>query len=250
MMDIFSFLLISLIIQIFFFLPAYFKKTDVFTDFSYSLTFIVLVIFALLNNFNLINFILSIMIFLWALRLGIYLGYRIHKIGRDSRFDNIRNNFFKFLGFWVLQGISVFVILLNSFLIFKTPITNFNFWSVIGIFIWLSGFLIESISDLQKFKFKLINKNKWTNIGLWKYSRHPNYFGEILCWWGIFIFSIFYLNLTNSLISLISPLYITILLLFFSGVPLIEKKYDEKYKANKEYQKYKKETNLLFPKLF
>lgn len=249
-MDLLTFLLVSLIIQILFFIPAFFKKTDVFTDFSYSLTFIILIIFSIFNNYNLVNLILFLMIFIWSTRLGIYLGYRISKIGRDSRFDNIRNNFFKFLGFWVLQGISVFVILLNSFFVFKNQVTTFNFWSILGIMIWSLGFLIESISDNQKFKFKLKNKNKWTDVGLWKYSRHPNYFGEMLCWWGIFIFSLFYLNLTNSLISLISPLYITILLLFFSGVPLIEKKYDEKFKDNKEYLKYKKKTNLLIPKLF
>lgn len=189
------------------------------------------------------------MINLWAIRLGIYLFYRINKIGRDKRFDEIRIDFFKFSGFWLLQAVSVFVILLNCLLLFSKDLSvlSFNYLSIVGVLVWLVGLLIESVSDCQKFNFKNQNKNTWTNIGLWKYSRHPNYFGEMLCWIGIFVFSIFYLNLMFVLLSLISPLLIILLLRFVTGIPTTEKRLDDKFKNNKEYKKYKQKTNLLLP---
>ncbi len=187
------------------------------------------------------------MIVFWALRLGSYLFYRINKLGKDVRFDKIRTDFKKFFMFWVFQGISVFIISVNAIVLFSKENLTFNYLSVIGVLLWTVGLSIEAIADIQKFKFKQKNIKTWTNIGLWKYSRHPNYFGEMLCWVGVFVYSLFYLNLTNVLYSIVSPLFIIFLLLFVSGVPTIEKKYDNKFKDNKDYQKYKQKTNLLLP---
>jgi steroid 5-alpha reductase family enzyme len=250
MLNILYYLLISLLIQIVLFIPAYIFKTDKLTDLSYSLSFIILSLFAFFSNsYNVIKLILLLMINLWAIRLGSYLFYRINKIGRDKRFDEIRNNFYKFSSFWLLQAISVFIILLNSLILFSKDLSflNFNYLSIVGVFIWLTGLLIESFSDIQKFNYKKNHKNTWTNIGLWKYSRHPNYFGEMLCWVGIFVFSVFYLNVMNILLSLVSPLLIILLLRFVTGIPTTEKKQDSKFKNNKEYVKYKEKTNLLLP---
>jgi steroid 5-alpha reductase family enzyme len=248
MLEILFYLAISLIIQLIMFIPAFLFKTDKLTDLSYSLSFIILGVFAFFSvQYKVVKLILLLMILLWALRLGGYLFYRINKLGKDTRFDNIRNSFFKFLGFWVLQGISVFVILINSLLVFNTNNLLFNYLSLVGLFIFILGLSIEGISDIQKFNFKQKNKDIWINEGLWKYSRHPNYFGEMLCWIGIFVFSSFYLNTMNIVYSLISPLFIVFLLLFVSGIPTLEKKYDHKFKDNPDYLKYKQKTNFLFP---
>jgi steroid 5-alpha reductase family enzyme len=119
---------------------------------------------------------------------------------------------------------------------------------VLGIVIWISGLLIETISDWQKFSFKNNpnNKNLWIQSGLWKYSRHPNYFGEMLCWWGIFIFVLPFIQ-GLSWLTIIGPIFITFILLFVSGIPPLEKRYDKKFADNKKYQDYKKKTSILIP---
>ncbi|MBN1168892.1 DUF1295 domain-containing protein, partial [Candidatus Woesebacteria bacterium] len=119
-----------------------------------------------------------------------------------------------------------------------------------GIMIWILGLIIEAVADQQKFTFKNNPKNKgrWIDTGLWKYSRHPNYFGEMFLWWGVFVFAIPFLN-GLAWITILGPLYISFILIFVSGIPLLEKRYDEKYAVNEDYQNYKKATSLLIPLL-
>lgn len=241
------FLLISLAIQFVLFIPAFLFKTDKLTDLSYSLTFLLLVGIAFFStDFSWQALILFSMIALWALRLGTYLFIRILFMGKDKRFDEYRDNFLLFLRFWVLQGLTVWVVLLSSFLFFnQTP--RFTILSLIGLLVWLAGFIIESFADAQKFVFIRSKKNvgRWIHSGLWAYSRHPNYFGEILCWLGVFLFVVSSLSLTQSLIAFISPLFIAIILIFGTGLPPLEKSADKKWGHNSAYRKYKKETSIL-----
>lgn len=112
------------------------------------------------------------------------------------------------------------------------------------------GIVIESIADSQKFVFKnkSSNKGKWISTGLWKYSRHPNYLGEIMMWVGIFLYCLVYIN-GIGFITILSPIYITILLVAVSGIPTLEKEYDKRYRGSKQYQDYKKNTGILFPRI-
>jgi len=244
-------LLISCIIQTLFFILAAILKTDKFTDLTYGLTFILLSIFSILisGNFTKYKIILLFIIVIWAVRLITYLFKRILIMKKDKRFDGVRENFLKFAQFWFFQAISVWIILLPSIIILTSGnIIELTYMSLLGIIYWLIGMIFETIADIQKFCFKLNpkNKDKWISSGFWKYSRHPNYFGEILCWFGIFVY--IFPNLKGiQIFSIISPLYITILLLFVSGIPILEKSYNERFKNNKEYQKYKKETSILIP---
>jgi steroid 5-alpha reductase family enzyme len=242
-------LFLAMLIQLILFIPAFGYKTDKLTDLSYALTFIILSILLLsINTVTTGKLLLLLMITLWAIRLGAYLVKRIHAMGRDARFDGIREDFFKFLGFWLLQGFTVWVIMIPAALYFSLPDTNITFLSIIGIIVWLKGLLIESIADWQKFSFKSDPKNaqKWIDSGLWAYSRHPNYFGEILCWVGIYIFTAASLSGFSVLLALISPVFITILLLYYSGVPSLEKSADARYGHDHRYRAYKKNTSLLF----
>ncbi len=244
--------LISVILNLLLFIPAFHYKTDKLTDISYSITFIILITIGLFSGGTSIpEVILFIMIFIWAVRLGSFLFIRINRFGRDKRFDDKRDNFIKFLGFWLLQGVSVFIILIPSLLVFSSKVDSFNIYSIFGIIIFLSGLFIESIADFQKFNFitNSKNKGKWIDKGLWSYSRHPNYLGEIMVWSGIYFFAIFYLNLNHILISIISPAFISFLLLFVSGIPILEKSAMKKWGKDKEYRKYLKKTGKLFPKL-
>ena len=247
MLNIFHYLLIALGLNVFLFIPAYIFKTDKLTDLSYSLTFIVLIWLAFFFNVsNTFKLILALMVTLWGLRLGIFLFVRIRKMKRDKRFDGIRENFWRFLKFWVLQGLAVWVILIPSFFKINSGAGRF---CIIGLLIWLIGLLTETIADLQKYKFigNRKNKGKFIDVGLWKYSRHPNYFGEITCWVGIYIFAILSLTPIENVIALASPLFIAILLIFVTGLPPLEKFADKKWGKQKDYKEYKRRTSILIP---
>jgi steroid 5-alpha reductase family enzyme len=241
-------LLISFIIQFLFFIFAASFKTDKVTDLSYGLGFMLIALFYFLQSTLAFSQVLVLLlVLLWGGRIITYLFRRILKTKTDSRFDSIRNNVFKFAGFWVLQAISIWVILLPTIVILISEKHIFlNRFILIGFVIWLLGITIEYFADKQKFQFKSDPKNadKWVSTGLWKYSRHPNYFGEMLCWWGIFIISLPFLSSWQYLV-VISPIYISFLLIFVSGIPPLEKKYDQKYITNKEYQEYKRKTSVL-----
>lgn len=235
---------IILAIQIAFFIIAATRKTDKVTDLAYGLTFAVVAVYLYLTTRTPQALLIASLVGVWGLRLSGYLFIRILKTGTDKRFDGIRNDWRKFAKFWLLQAISIWMISLN-FIYFSS---FGQAYSVLGIFIFVLGLALESLADLQKFAFKSLpeNKNKWVDVGLWKFSRHPNYFGEMLVWWGIFIFTLPSLSGTSYLF-VISPIFITTLLLFVTGIPTIERKYDALFGGQREYQFYRETTNLLVP---
>ncbi len=243
--------LISLGINILMFFIAFANKTDKLTDISYVLSFIFLTWFLVWKNKNLdqIQLIIAIAISIWAIRLGTYLFIRILDMKKDKRFDGIRENFIKFAGFWILQAITVWIVMLPSIIVLGSKENPpMNAITILGLFIYLIGLSVETIADWQKFNFKKKkeNRDKWINSGIWKYARHPNYFGEMLVWWGIFITCLNYLEGIEFL-TIIGPIFISLMLRFVSGVPTIEKRYEEKFGDNKEYRKYKENTRLLIP---
>lgn len=243
-------LAISIAVQVFFFIFAAIRKTDIFTDLSYGITFVIVSWFALFSSRYFAanpKWIIILLISIWGVRLAGYLFMRILTIKKDRRFDEIREDPLRFALFWLFQGISVWVILLPALIfIMYSEITAISMISWIGALVALAGIFIETVADQQKFDFKNENPDKWTDIGLWRFSRHPNYFGELLMWWGIFIFVLPFLE-NIQFLSVIGPIWITALLLFITGIPTIESRYDKKYANSKEYQKYKKETSLLVP---
>jgi steroid 5-alpha reductase family enzyme len=244
-------LLISFGINIFFFIFAAAFKTDKLTDLSYGLSFVILTLFLLIINPNIqpLQLIVALLIIVWGIRLISYLFIRILKIKKDTRFDKIRNKPLEFVKFWLFQALAVWIILLPASTLLTTEIkTGFSLVSSIGIIIFIIGLTIEAAADWQKFTFKNQpeNKNKWIQSGIWKYSRHPNYFGEMTLWWGIFvacspIFSHW------QWLTITGPIFITFILLFVSGIPPLEKRYQKKYTNNQEYQEYKNRTSLLVP---
>lgn len=246
---IYEVLIVSFIVNILLFVPAFILQTDKFTDIGYALTFIFVALYGFLyQSASMIYTIAFIVVVLWALRLGSYLFYRIFNMKKDKRFDQMRKRFVSFLGFWLLQAVTVFIVSIG-FTRLVVVDSSFNPLSLAGIVITLAGLLIESIADIQKFNFKKIpeNSGKWTNIGLWKYARHPNYFGEMLVWWGIFIYGAFYLAGWSLALSVISPLFISFMMLYVSGIPLLRKRWDKKWGKDPKYQEYIKSTRLLVP---
>lgn len=251
MLNIFLFIFV---LQVIFFLYAGLKKTDKVTDLSYGLTFVFASVFTYLLNLqylSLFKTILVILVSVWGIRLSVYLFIRILKTGKDKRFDGIREDIKRFGSFWLLQAISIFIILLpTTYILLSYEDMILNRVSCIGLVVSILGIIIEGFADYQKFVFKnnAKNKGRWIDTGLWKYSRHPNYLGEIMMWVGVFIYSIVYIN-DIALITILSPIYITVLLIGVSGIPTLEKEYDKRYKENKEYEEYKRKTGKLLPKI-
>jgi len=246
-------LLIALILNIVFLIIAYSRKTDKFTDFTYGATFIIIAIYSLVRTGSrpLVSILLLWLVLLWAARLTSYLVYRIRTIKRDKRFDGIRENFRRFANFWIGQAVSAWIILLPTIYFFNHPGVKFTPLMAAGLAVWLLGFYFESVADMQKFTFiqNPKNKGKWIEAGLWKRSRHPNYFGEISMWLGIYLFCLPVMSLPAALACFASPLLIFVLLRFVSGIPILEKQAEAKWGKDKDYQQYRKATPLLIPKL-
>lgn len=231
------------------FLIAFVLQTDKFTDITYSLSFMAIAVFVYLNSGSgsLIT-IATIMVLVWASRLGVFLLYRVSKKGKDSRFDEMRSNFLAFARFWIGQAIVAWALMLP--IIIASPNNRaVSSISLIGLAVWLAGLIIETTADLQKIQFNMNPKNKgnWIDVGIWRYSRHPNYFGEITIWVGIYLYVLPVLSGAEVLLGLVSPLLIIVILRYVSGVPILEKLADKKWGKDSKYKAYKAKTNLLIP---
>ena len=240
--------IITLGIQVLFFAFAAALKTDKVTDLSYSLTFVLLAVILLIGGsaFRASQILVAVLIGTWGIRLGGYLFVRILSIKKDERFDGIREKPVRFAGFWLLQAVSVWTVMLPHILFLTSPEEMpLTFVSWLGAAVWLLGLLTETIADRQKYAFRKdpSHRDQWIQSGLWRFSRHPNFFGESLCWWGLFLVIVPVLQGWRW-IGFVGPVSITVLLLFVSGVPTVEKRSNAKYGHIPEYQRYKERTSL------
>jgi steroid 5-alpha reductase family enzyme len=244
-------LIISIGLNVLLFIPAYRFQTDKLTDLSYSVTFIVVALVAFSQSTRDAGHLLALfMVLLWAFRLGGFLFIRINKLKKDSRFDEMRSKPWSFFRFWLFQGITVFVVLAAVLAYFNSPITNNNFLSYLGWWIFGVGLALEAAADWQKYRFnQKTDKSIWIDTGFWRISRHPNYLGEIMVWSGMYIFCFSSISWLGRGLGLASPVYISVILLFFSGIPLLEKAADKKWSSRKDYQDYKKHVPTLVPTL-
>ena len=193
--------------------------------------------------------IASILVGLWGLRLGYHIFKRNWGKPEDFRYTKMRENWegraylISYVRIFLLQGLLMLLISYPLLLINFFPKEGTELLDYLGIFIWLVGFGFEVIGDYQLSKFIKNRKNEDNRImtdGLWRYTRHPNYFGEALLWWGIYLLAV---SVPYGWVGIISPLAIGYLLLFVSGVPPLEKRYE----GDEDYQEYAKETNKFFP---
>jgi len=242
---------LAFLIQWIVFVPAYLNKTEKFFDLTGSITYISVMIFALILSpeRDLRSWLLFGMVAVWALRLGIFLFSRIQKAGEDRRFREIKKSFPRFLQTWTIQGLWVTFSLAAALVVLTSnKRVGLDIYLVIGLLVWLLGFGIEVIADRQKNQFRQDpeNEGKFIQSGLWAWSRHPNYFGEIVLWVGVLIISLPVL-VGWQWVALISPIFITLLLTRVSGVPMLEKRADEKWGGQADYEAYKKGTSVLVP---
>lgn len=244
---------LAFLIQWVVFVPSFLRQTEKFFDLTGGLTYISLISIALLfsNNIDARAVLLWAMVVVWAGRLGIFLYRRIHKAGKDDRFDELKPSFFRFLIVWTVQALWVTFTMAAALIAITTNTRiGIDVFAVVGFLVWVIGFAIEVTADSQKGSFKSdpANKGKFIRTGLWARSRHPNYFGEILLWVGVLIIALPVLQ-GWQWIALISPVFVALLLIRVSGIPLLEKKADTKWGGQADYEAYKKNTPVLIPKL-
>jgi steroid 5-alpha reductase family enzyme len=241
---------VALTVNAAFFAVAAARKTDVVTDLSYSLTFALLAIALLFTGAaKPVQMVASLLVLLWAVRLGAYLFRRILRMKVDHRFDGIREKPLSFARFWTFQAITVAVVMLPvSYLLDRDHPQGLGGWSIVGAAVSIAGLLLETVADAQKsaFRAKEENRGRFVASGLWRYSRHPNYFGEMLVWWGLFAYVIPELHGAAFAVAA-GPVSITLLLLFVSGIPPLERSADERYGDDPAYRDYKRRTSILVP---
>ena len=229
---------IAFAIQWIAFVPAYLRQTEKFFDITGSLTYISVVIIAALLSSDLDgrSILLVVLIGVWAARLGTFLFRRIHKAGKDVRFDVLKPSFIRFLNVWTIQGLWVSLTLAAALAAITTD--HPPLWR------------LAVLADAQKSRFRSdpANKGRFMNTGLWARSRHPNYFGEIVLWIGIAVIALPVLS-GWQWVTLISPVFVFLLLTRVSGVPMLEKRADKEWGGQDEYEAYKERTPVLVPRL-
>lgn len=234
-----------------FVLAVVLKKNDI-VDIAWGMGFILITVLSLLlvPGYHLRRILVSIFVLIWGFRLAIYIFIRNKGKKEDFRYAKWKKDWGKhwiirsYLQVFILQGFFMLTIAYPIFILAQNQPKAISFLDIIGILMWLTGFFFEAVGDGQMRRFKQIpaNKGKIMDRGLWKYTRHPNYFGESTMWWGIFIIT---LNVQWGWAAMFSPIIITLLLLKVSGVPLLEKK----YQANPEYMEYIRKTSSFVPKI-
>jgi steroid 5-alpha reductase family enzyme len=242
----------AFVIQWLVFIPSYLLRNESFYDLTGSITYISVTVVALLLSPEIDgrSILMLALVVIWAVRLGTFLFRRIRKAGKDARFDELKTSFFRFLLTWTLQGLWVSLTLAAALAaITTTTRKGLDIFALIGFLVWALGFAFEVAADAQKSRFRAdpANKGKFIQTGVWAWSRHPNYFGEIVLWIGVAIIALPILR-GWQWIALISPVFVTLLLTRVSGVPILEKRADEKWGGQDEYEAYKKRTPVLIPR--
>ena len=234
------------------FIPSFAFHTEHYFDLTGSISYLAVILFALANKpgQDLRAILLCSLVIIWAIRLGSFLFTRVKKDGKDNRFTIMKTKFWWFLMTWTIGGLWVLFTLAAALAAITSNVTaTFGAPALIGLLLWIFGFSIEVIADKQKtvFRSKKENEQLFIRTGLWKWSRHPNYLGEITLWFGVALIA--YPVLSGwQLLTLISPLFVYILLTRVSGINILEARADKKWENDMDYIQYKKSTPILFPR--
>ncbi len=234
------------------YVPSNAAKTEHYFDLTGSLTYItVSIVGALLaENLDARAVIVTVMVLVWALRLGTFLFRRVKRDGRDGRFDRIKVDPLRFLMTWSIQGLWVLLTVACALAIVTgREREDFGLLAIVGTIVWIIGFTVEVVADRQKSAFKRdpSNQGRFITTGLWAWSRHPNYFGEILLWLGIAIMAVPVLSGWRW-VTLVSPVFVTVLLTRVSGIPMLERRGAKRWGDDPSYQAYVDATPVLVPR--
>ncbi len=240
---------IAFSIQFIAFVPSYLARTEHYYDLTGSFTYLTVTIIALLASEDLDAraVIVALLVVVWAGRLGTFLFRRVKRDGGDGRFDKIKHDPLRFGMMWSIQGLWVFLTVACALsIITGSERQSFDVFAALGLAMWLAGFAIEVTADNQKSAFRAepANKGRFIDVGMWAWSRHPNYFGEILLWSGVAVIAIPILSGWRW-VMLISPVFVYVLLTRISGVPMLEARGKKRWGDEPAYQDYKRRTPAL-----
>lgn len=243
--------LLALGVQWLVFVPSYLARTEHYYDLTGSATYLAVIWAAVLMSPEIeplsVAGLLALLVTVWALRLGSFLFARVRRVGQDGRFDEIKQDWARFLVAWTLQGVWVFVTLIAALIVLADdPARPLDSWALMGGAIWLFGFAVEAVADAQKRRFKAdpANRGRFIASGLWAWSRHPNYFGEITLWIGVCVIAVPSFSGWQWL-GLISPLFVAWLIIGVSGVPMLEETAEQRWGDDPEYRRYRDNTPVL-----
>ncbi len=233
------------------FIPSNQRKTEHYFDLTGSATYLTVVAVAVLlsSDLDARAVIAAAMVAIWALRLGSFLFRRVRRDGRDGRFDEIKVDPLRFFMTWTLQGLWVLLTVAAALAIITSLERKDIGWvAIVGIVVWVAGFAIEVVADRQKSTFKQnpANAGRFITTGLWAWSRHPNYFGEIVLWIGMAIMAVPILSGWRWVV-LISPIFVILLLTRVSGIPMLETRAEKRWGDDEEFQNYTSTTSVLIP---
>ncbi len=232
------------------FVVSLIKKRNDVADVAWGLGFVLLTwtSFYISGDFGIRTILVGVLVSVWGLRLAWHIHRRNRNKTEDYRYLAWRNEWGKwfyirsYAQVYLLQGLLLYLIVSPVLVINNGTNAIFGILDVLGLLVWLFGFYFESVGDAQLAKFisDPTNKGKLLQTGLWSYTRHPNYFGEVTQWWGIWLIAI---SVPYGIFSIVGPLTITILILKVSGIPMLEKKME----LNPDFAEYKRKTNMFIP---
>jgi steroid 5-alpha reductase family enzyme len=234
----------------FWFFVSLIKKRNDVADVAWGLGFVLVawVSFFLSREMSVRGAFVCILVSVWGLRLAQHIHARNKGRAEDYRYLAWRKAWGRwfypraYVQVYLLQGFFLFLIALPIFFVNKSAELALSFFDVLGGAIWFLGFYFEAVGDAQLSRFikDPENKGKLMQNGLWAYTRHPNYFGEVTQWWGIWFIAF---AVPNGWLSIVGPITITCLILYVSGIPLLEKKMSE----HPDFSAYKQRVSIFFP---
>ena len=243
---------VAIAIQWIAFVPAWLARTERFYDLTGSIAYLTVtaIVLVLGPPLDARRQLLGLLVMVWAVRLGSFLFLRVLATGSDRRFDEIKKSFVRFFVVWTLQGVWVSFTAgaaLAAMTSGRSVAMGVLGW--VGLALWIAGFGIEVVADRQKSRFRADpgNAGRFIRTGLWAWSRHPNYFGEILLWIGVALIALPALQ-GRQHFALLSPFFVIFLLTKVSGVPLLEERADATWGGTPEYEAYKARTPVLVPR--
>ena len=233
------------------FIPSWLLRTERFYDLTGTLSYLAVVVLALVaGSGSTLSILLAVLVGIWTVRLGIFLVRRIRRDGSDGRFDEIKVDPARLFMTWTLQGLWV-VLTAGAAMAAMTSGSGAEVgpWALVGVAIWVVGFGLEVAADAQKRAFRAdpANEGRFITGGLWAWSRHPNYFGEITLWVGIAVISLPALS-GWQYVTLVSPVFVALLLTRVSGVPMLEARARRRWGDESTYRDYVARTPVLVPR--
>lgn len=234
------------------YIPSYLRRTEHYYDLTGSVTYQLVAVLALIlsDTRDARTVLLAVMIVVWALRLGTFLFRRVRQAGEDARFRTIKHDWARFLMAWTTQGLWItFTVAAGLAAMTSGDKRSLGVVGVIGFLVWLIGFGIEIVADRQKARWRAnpAHAGQFITGGLWSWSRHPNYFGELVLWVGVAVMAVPVLQGWQYM-TLLSPVFVYVLLNRISGIPLLERRADARWGGQADYEEYKAKTPAFFPR--